>query len=158
MSRMSRIAAASLLALTLGATATVPAFAAAERPAAATVADDDIRQAVRTFLARYAPELSASQSTKIAAATEDVLPTLLKRPDLKPVIAKAQAVSKQWEESQLTRQDVDKVLAAFVEESVKAKPLDEETRHAVEWLGAKGVMDVVQLTAIAEFIKAVVPA
>ncbi|MEU7578636.1 hypothetical protein AB0B50_13625 [Streptomyces sp. NPDC041068] len=153
MSRAARSTATALVAAVLATGAAAPALAATDSHHArnAVAADDDTRQAVKTFLARYAPELSADQTAKLVAAIDAAADPMLKRPDLQALIAKTRLAAEQWQKAQLSSADVNKVIAAFIEESAKTKPLDEQTRQAVQWLGAKSIVDMIHLNALSEF-------
>ncbi|MFE0106783.1 hypothetical protein [Streptomyces sp. NPDC059009] len=157
MPQAARLTATALAAAVLATGAAAPALAATgvHHIPKAVAADDHTRQAVKTFLARYAPELSADQTAKLIGAIDATTSPLLKRPDLQPVIAKTRLAAEQWQKAQFSPADVNKVLAAFIEESAKAKLLDDQTRQTVQWLAAKSVVDVVHLNAISEFALAI---
>ncbi|MDG4858870.1 hypothetical protein P8605_12020 [Streptomyces sp. T-3] len=163
---MSRVSHASRLALVValttavGAGAAVPAFAADPAPVREVVsapADDDTRDAVRIFLDRYAPELSAAQKKEIVQAADKSVDALVARPDLQDILKRARQFATVWQGLKLSGGDVEKMVKAFAEESSKAKPLTEDGRKAADALAGTAIQDIAHLDAVAELVTKLVP-
>ncbi|WP_327355427.1 hypothetical protein [Streptomyces sp. NBC_01304] len=157
-SRLAQLALVTALTSAVAAGAAVPAFAAEPAPAMSAPADNDTREAVRAFLAVYAPELSEAQRKEIVKAADKSVAALVARPDLQDILGRARQFATQWQALKLSGGDVEKLAKVFVEESAKAKPLSADGRKAADQITGTAVQDIVHLDAVAQLVTKLVPA